>query len=163
VDQPLVIDHLDGRDFYDDADVMQALGRPDITPISVQGVVASPTKANYPGYHKMRQKIDMELYATHIFQRAPLQIGDRLTADLYAHPLSSQEQVDSVLAFAKPHMFEIDGNWMWVAWRDQSDHRLTAGYTGFYKAAPVVTRASGFLRVDCAHNLSFWAEMYYEE
>jgi hypothetical protein len=181
-DRPLVIDHPDGRDFYDDPDLMQALGHPDVTPIFAHGVVAPPTKEKYPGYHKMRNSIFMGLYADYTFQRPPLKIGDYFGTHLARNRMTSESQIEGVVGFAEPGKFEKDGNWMWVAWRDKKkfleDTPLsedvmthivmkmvnldaTAGYTGIYKTQPVITRDAEHMRVDCAHNLSFWAEMYF--
>lgn len=179
-DLPLVIDHPEGHDFYGDADIMQALGHPDVTRFA--GIAASPNKEKNPGFIKMRKSIFMSLYATYLFQGQPLKVGDDFKTHLASNKLKSEAQIEAVVGFAELSKFETDGNWMWVAWRDKArflketplcndvmtnilmkmvNLDATAGYTGLYKAQPVITCDNERLRVDCANNLSFWAEMYF--
>jgi len=180
-DLPLVIDHPEAHDFLNDEDVIKALDNPGIIPILDNATVATPSNQKHPGYCKMRNTIFMSLYSDFIFQRKPLKVGDHFVTHMADNKLVNQAQVESITGFAEPLKFETDGNWMWVAWRDTDQLRketgicddvmnnillpminLSAGYTGFYKASPVITRDDdeGHIRVDCAHNLSFWAEVY---
>jgi len=183
---PLLIDHPDGRDFYDDVDIMQALDNPGIIPLCNNGDVANSSK-EHSGYTQTRRNsythkdlILMDYYTNCMFQRLPLKIGN--TFDTHRGVLTiDQHLIDFSVGFAESLKYETDGNWIWVAWRDTDRlHKETgicddilnnillpminvsAGYTGFYKASPVITRDddNGHIRVDCTNNLSFWAEVY---
>lgn len=176
-DLPVVVAHPKTADFHENAEILKVLGNP-------EPIIFAP-ETQHPGFHEMRNSILMDLYAASLFQRPPIQVGDSMGQTCI---LDTENKVQSAVRFAETYRFDEDGNWFWAAWRDKQrfleaqapffcddvlhgvlapmiDWQTTAGYTGFWQTKLTVkTSTTGqHIRVDCAHNPSFWAECYVAE
>jgi len=187
-DFPVVIAHPKTADFHENQDILKVLGNPLPTLPNGTNVFRWPSETQHPGFHKMRNSILMDLYSALLFQRPPIQVGDSMGQNCI---LDTEDKVQSAIRFADTYRFDEDGNWFWAAWRDKQrflkaqapfvcddvlervlapmiDWQTTAGYTGFWQtkltvAVEKTSTTDQHIRVDCAHNPSFWAECYVAE
>jgi hypothetical protein len=190
ITKPMVFYNPESKSFIEDPAVMQALGDPIVD------------KKDPDLMRKIQRYTCMPRYSTHYFQAEALQSTEWLQFE-------SEQQKEAVKGWLQESMYENDGAWFWVAWRDEKtalreacpsliddildnvlapmiwrdtaawarwalfrtealmvtppsdgENHESCGYTGYWRAKPIVQHSGGRIRVDCARNPSFWAELY---
>jgi len=180
IDPPMVVAHPDATEFYEEANFMQAMGHPPLVHLNSHKDAVIPWN-DFPCLKSATKNILMDAYSSIFFQKDGINIGFKRDNAL---EIKNEKQRETLEDWCQGYSYAQDGNLVWAAWKDKAqllkfmrgllsgdivnhvllpmvDLHTTAGYTGYYKTDLVVQQDVNHIRLDCARNLSFWAECFF--